>query len=26
LLCFGSLTPIVQSCEIYYTNLVENIH
>jgi len=25
-LCFGSLTPIVQSCEIYYTNLIENIH
>jgi len=25
LLCFGSLTPIVQSCEIFYMNLVENI-
>jgi len=24
--CFGSLTPIVQSCDIYYTNLVGNIH
>jgi len=24
--CFGSLTPIGQSCEIYYTNLVKNIH
>jgi len=26
LLCFGSLTLIVQSCKIYYTNLVRNIH
>jgi len=26
LLCFGSLTQLYKSCEIYYTNLVENIH